>query len=1553
MSTITTTFASSLRASSHPSQGASVLSVDEENTVQHWQDSFIFPLFSEITRIALIPPIFYGLLGIIQFLQTVTALMYIGNDAIWRDKLPEDLKFLSYFNNFGISYFDDFESSWPLYVIIIGFFAIEMVFTIFILLWYRKKRSFIKFTLYVANFLYGIFTPIFLIPACGLAGYAGWEISKSSSISSIGYFLISFLPALVFIYIIHLNSHFSSTAVFISRSIIATWDGKIIVSISGFIGLASFLSPILNAFPGWLCLVGILISVCGISYQLYLLHYLPFINFYINAGFQALLCYGIFFLFMTVAHYFVDLNINIMFLVPFGVLLIALVTFSIINIKRKDKILSKLSNDNFDTLIDENEKRAYLDTQNFGNDNNALLYMRFGIVYMKRMCVDFTFMKYLIDTRPNKKIIFSIIQMAAMFPAQNQLLSKIITIITKSNMTYNLFEKFLIYQVKKVHVIRQSSVSKEAQTESIILTKMSEETISLVRGFWGEISHTKSTISTASLRYFRNATTRTNSAFLDALEQYPKSQIINDQYIRFLIEAMGDYNNAVKYSKRLLHIEQGRKMINDHAYKAFVNKFPKFLTEKILDAHGFYLADQQIDKSDSIIITNNESTHFSETHHISNEDMQYDEITNQVFSHGKLRLALQNTLDKSKISSYKTARFFSIFNVIVMIIISIIIIIALPITTDESMDLMKSNSLTSKIASSLQYGALIAATRLLEFTAGTTDLSYLLCYQLSIQRDDLPNFPSVFNTPYVALSEVLLKLQESIEEEMALIFSRPSVHKGELSLYNDWLSRRYTLAFDSTGAALSFRGSLNLFASQIERLSSLNSPASIAPYLMEFIQVVNNGWVLSLGFTELFYNVSQSGIIDCENSTKIIYIVVYIVSILYLIVFFILRLINYIIVLKDTKTLSDLLKSIPAKDIERSQHPIYKKNRRKLPTGTIHSAHDFSIEIYLLPLIMLLSIGVSVFIVLYVGITYANSFDLIKKTFQWSYVGSQRFSQILCLLLAVCIEHSNIKVYTGSTTNETIGENLERNAQTLFSYQRQLDLAIIGNDDEFDNFYYHDQCSYSPEKYNFAKYLDCVSLSNKMNIAINYYNLMNQDYGGVNMIFYTQEFSGLAFICDKYVYNELRGFNEYLEVFSQRLYDNMNDMAVSVCCIGKNQKLLEFFSNKKELTDDDGDSEAETVIQSLSSAIININKNLIVQTVNPIFTKMIGFSSDHILGQSIIWLIPLPINDYGRAVYDKSPFYQKIDDIKYGGNINMATINIKIRNSTEALMPVRATIIKNIDECNEFDGMTLILKDLSNITQLKNKLQIEREKTSKLMEVLVPKSVFRSIKGKKQPVLFKVENATILFIEIVGLEDCVSSMTPKDLIKSMEKIYNCFDRAIQKYSSISFMRNESELIFAVSGLFDNTDDFALQARDVTGFMIEVVHYLEELNILMNTDFHLRTGAHLGGPISGYISDPDSPYFEIISDTMLYTNYIQEMGGVDLALVTETLKKYLDPNEFVFENKFDISLQNNEEPENVYAVKFKNGIPQEQVVSNNETLAVPEKSETELEEEELN
>lgn len=1571
--------------------------IEDDIKTQQFEESFIFPLFSEISRVTSIPSIICVIQLIIQIIQSLVANLYIGNIHIWDSltSIPKALRYLSYTINFGIidilneghtEYNDNISSDnlyscWPIYVAVIIFICIEILFIFILLFYYRKKRLFLKWSLYVANFLLSTFNSILFAPICGIFGYAVWQVDFQQTSSSIAFLVLSIIPTLIILTLTIYNNNFQCNSTYLSRSIDSCWDPRIRNLFTITIGLSSFLAPALNPFSKWFVFVGFVVILLFHGYELFLMHYLPYIREIMNSFAQAACVLSIISIVLSIAHYFTNISSNILAFVPLALFVVSAILFYVFNKFRIKSILSQFDSNNKENT--EEKKDEFLKTICKGNDDTTIFYIHIGIANIVPIFYDYSIMKYIVSVKQSQRVMFALIQITAMIPAQMQFLSMIISSVTVSEHHFNITEKFILYQARKVNVIRQSVSSKEERAEAKRLNKMSNETISLVRGFWHEISHLKSDISTASLRYFRNATNRTSSSFLDAIEQYPRSQNLYDQYIRFLIEAKGDYRESIKYRKNLIMIENGKKIVHDYAFRSFANTFPMYLTEKVLNTQGMYInVNDQMQTNDGTMTSN--SSQANSTYAL-NRSYHDDEISSTIFDHSKLRLALQDVINSSTMNSLNFLRAFSIFTFLLIILIIIILLLVSSKSSISVHSLVKSISLLSKILTNIQYSGLTIGARLTEYYAQelkygelypdiSNDFCYystIICEQLNISNSSMPQEPSVYKDPLVKINMLVKDIRTYMQEELDIIFSDPSLHMGEIILMNEWSMNSSHFAYYDTSKlnfqaqislVSSLQGIINMVTRQIEYVSSTNASKYFDINDWAFIDnydiytlVIINYIIIGKGFDSLFLNISETGIDNCDNYGNTYDVLIYIISIVAIIIFFILRLINFLYMKKDFKNLSHLLQGFNKDDISASSMPIYLNNKEPLPTGTVHSAHDFSIEVFMIPFLFALITADCVFVEAYICMQTHNFFDTFAHVFEWSNGAAQRASLLMQLIISLHFDNSGLREDFDLIDYANLTESLKN----ISAYQTLIDMEIIGKDSRFDDFYYFDHCGFLNESYDFAEISDCLSVSNKINSALNQLTNMNREFEEYAGILFTYDYAALMYNLDKSIYSEFISFMDYLNTFSMKISDENNSHIQTISIVGivilvilfiienifinmlynslegfkqliytlspisacRNRYLLLFLSNKK--MNYDSMSTVDLVLHNSQFSIVTINENFIIQTINQEFCKLTDYSSQKLLGQSITYLIPLPTDGNGKIAFEKSPFYAAINDMRSNPNSKeSSSVKIKMRKEDLSFIHMNANLIKITDSSQIFKGVTLLLKSSEENVEMKNKLEQEKMNVNNLIKVLIPRGALSSVKGKKNSAFFKADEATMIFVEVAGMSDCISMMSPKGILDILQQIYNGIEMALKKFKSISMLRWENEMIFAVSGLFENVGDFKKQAFETLAFMIEILQNLEDTNIQANTDFHLRLGAHTGGPVMGFVKDPNNPCFNILSGSFKYLNFIKENCPIDRPWVTASFVKHLDTN--IVDMQKEATFVSDQIEEDIYAVQFKEG-----------------------------
>ncbi|KAK8854021.1 hypothetical protein M9Y10_016570 [Tritrichomonas musculus] len=1230
------------------------------------QNSF-FPLFTEISRFCHLPHFFDGIQLLLMTIQEIGVTNWCGSLEINRQR-NSFFDILFWFTDWGIVRTTKIDDCIIQYLIGFGLFLITNLFLLFIILFYQQTHNFYKSHLYIIRFL---FFPLlsYLIPIYGcFLGRSFTELmTKESNAISITLFIFSIPVFLISLHELYFVNKFSTDTPVIDQSLIGTWDDQLIFLTILSISLGSTLQIILDIFPKWLRVSALVGYIIFLFYRIYLLYFAPMLRYWMNSLFLSTCGMSIINCVFSIVHIFVTkipswafIFISIAFFLIFCI--IAFFWYRSKKIKYLRHISYSWSSDN--EIPNEMEKREHFDKIVFSSARDAISFIHIGVMFQADSIVDFSFLRYLIENYAEPSIVIAVSKVASFFPSETRFLNFCLTEVSKI-CRKSIFDDFLIYQMRLILVIRQSSVSAEASTQLGVLQKMSFDTISQVRGFWAEILNSKTDISFASLQYLRKITMSTDSAFLDACDRFPNNASILNEYCRFQIEGMGNFLGSISSSKKMFLLDQGKNLTIDHVFKALVNVYPDYLLKNIFTIHGNLIGNGLPRDQSSFSISSTITTQ---------EDFEekYEEIVSQLYLHGKLRVALQLRMKSTKLWSFQLSLILSIIQLLFCVVIYILIIFLFPISSKNALTAIESCNEFSKVSLRLQYISCIVGIRTAIKKRAFSGVN-MLRSQLGISSSDLKSEPSFFQNPEIAIFNSTRKLREQFDISTRALISSMSNTVGNLTVFLE--ENIEYIREKNSSQFLSIQSSIAKFCYTAEVLSTIISTSSNdIDRLSEELLINTNTITNSLELLQISLN--AEGIESVRNVNNYIKYIGIFVILIGCFLILCLRIYNLIIIYNQTKQSSNLLRKIDPELIKESFQPILLKGHKEPIKGNNpHSAHEYDFLLVLHPIIIAISIIASTSLSTISIIYFFDSLNITDSVFQWFLYGNVRSSSILGSLVVLCAGSTN------AIDHDTEYSILKSKTNLLFISQKYIDLTLMQIDPEINRLYFSKQCDdKSVSSNSYKEYAECLSLSSKIYVATSaIQNLVEDD---APMILNNQDFAILIYLVDTFLFEELERFQQLIVHFSFNHFESSSMKTLAMCISGLTVSVLVFLIEEsffvkfqqsvdaiKQLIsmlppvavatstvlmnfinngENNEDSEvtltaSESVISMTSTPALMLNKEKNIQAVNKAVNKTTGFLPDQILGQNVKWLIPPPSVDYGQKVRDMNRrFYQAL-----------------------------------------------------------------------------------------------------------------------------------------------------------------------------------------------------------------------------------------------------------------------------------------------------------------------
>ncbi len=193
------------------------------------------------------------------------------------------------------------------------------------------------------------------------------------------------------------------------------------------------------------------------------------------------------------------------------------------------------------------------------------------------------------------------------------------------------------------------------------------------------------------------------------------------------------------------------------------------------------------------------------------------------------------------------------------------------------------------------------------------------------------------------------------------------------------------------------------------------------------------------------------------------------------------------------------------------------------------------------------------------------------------------------------------------------------------------------------------------------------------------------------------------------------------------------------------------------------------------------------------------------------------------------------------------------------------------------------------------KLQIEQEKSEKLLLNILPKAIADRLKIGVHTIADKFEDVTVLFSDLVGFTELSAGVSASDLVEKLNQIFIAFDRLSEKHG-LEKIKTIGDAYMLVGGLPTPRDDHVEAVADMAIEMLDEIAWLNEQN---QEDFKIRIGMHTGPVVAGVIGKHKFNY-DLWGDTVNTASRMESQGIPDEIQVSEVVYNRLKDKFFLEE-----------------------------------------------------
>lgn len=199
-------------------------------------------------------------------------------------------------------------------------------------------------------------------------------------------------------------------------------------------------------------------------------------------------------------------------------------------------------------------------------------------------------------------------------------------------------------------------------------------------------------------------------------------------------------------------------------------------------------------------------------------------------------------------------------------------------------------------------------------------------------------------------------------------------------------------------------------------------------------------------------------------------------------------------------------------------------------------------------------------------------------------------------------------------------------------------------------------------------------------------------------------------------------------------------------------------------------------------------------------------------------------------------------------------------------------------------------------------IQHEREKSERLLLNILPNPVAERLKHTQDVIADDIEDASIMFIDIVNFLPLSLSMPPAETVKMLNAVFSTFDALVDQYG-LEKIKTSGDCYMVVGGLPLPRED---HLESMAGMALDILTSISQFSRTDGSPLQVRIGIHTGPVVAGVIGTKKFAY-DLWGHTVNIASRMESQGVPDSIQVTQDVYERLQ-NCYEFQPRGEISVK---------------------------------------------